>query len=181
VRSGVVFGATDIGARIDPATTPTQFRTARALEIDDQPPVSNGRVIGSSEFSYGERNLRDLAETNSYTFDEGEDLPGPLTTVAWAWDSQETNAQVLLVGDSDFVKNGQITVPEGNAILFTDGIAWMTGLGEQVRFAPQALGSVPLLGVDGPTLNLIAFLTVILLPGVVLVAGLAVWQRRARR
>ena len=66
--------------------------------------------------------------------------------------------------------------------LFTDSLAWLTGLGERISFMPQAYGvGVPLIFVSAQTFNLITFLTVILLPGAVLVAGVAIWMRRARR
>jgi hypothetical protein len=35
--------------------------------------------------------------------------------------------------------------------------------------------------VSGQQLDLIAFITVILMPGLVLVIGLAIWQRRVRQ
>ena len=61
-------------------------------------------------------------------------------------------------------------------------MAWLTGLGDKISFAPQAFNvGVPLIFVSTQTLDLITFLTVILLPGAVLVTGLAVWLRRVRR
>lgn len=181
VISAVVFGATDIGARLDPANnTATLFSIARVLQVNDTPPgnVANGRVILSSEQSYGETNLRLLGETNTYSPDD-EDLPGPLTTVAWAWD-QTSNGRILLVGDSDFVTNGLI-LTGGNSILFTDGLSWLTGLGEQIQFGVQAYSvGLPLVFLDTQTLDIVAFVTVILMPGLVLVAGFVVWLRRVR-
>ena len=109
------------------------------------------------------------------------DYPGPLNSVAWAWD-QDTSAKILLVGDSDFVTNGFIGGSQGNAILFTDGVAWLTGFNEQVSFSPQAFTTaLPLVFISTQTLDLIAFVTVILMPGLVLVSGLAIWTRRMRR
>jgi ABC-type uncharacterized transport system involved in gliding motility auxiliary subunit len=86
-----------------------------------------------------------------------------------------------LVGDSDFVTNGWVTAALGNGILFTDGVTWLTGYSEQIEFAPQAYNvGVPLFA-SAQTLNAVAFLTIVLLPGAVLVTGLVVWARRARR
>ena len=87
----------------------------------------------------------------------------------------------MLVGDSDYVNNGQV-LNGGNGVLFTDSMSWLTGLGDQIRFAPQMYSvGIPLMNVSSQTLDLIAFLTVILLPGGVLVTGLAIWFRRVRR
>lgn len=183
VISAYVFTDTDLGARLDPAQNPTMFRIARAVDVNlnDAPAnVANGRVIMSSEQSYGETDLRTLGETNTYHYDAGVDAPGPLTTVVWST-NLATNARIVLIGDSDFVSNG-LVLSGGNGVLFTDSMAWLTGLGEKITFAPQMYGvGSPLIFVSAQTLDLIAFLTVILLPGAVLVTGVAIWLRRTRR
>lgn len=179
--SAVVFTDTDMGARLNTEETPTLFSTARALEVNDDPPqdVTNGRVIMSSNASFGETNLQALAETNTYGYNQGEDIPGPLTTVAWA-DNQQTKSRIVLVGDADFVTNSLITAG-GNAILFTDSISWLTRFGEQIQFAPRAFATgLPMIFVSTQTLDIIAFITVIIMPGLVLLTGLAVWLRRQR-
>lgn len=183
VISAYVFPQSDLGARLDPAQNPTMFRVARAVDVNlDTTPtnVANGRVIMSSEQSFGETDLTLLGETNTYHYDPAADLLGPLTTVVWAT-NQQTNAKIVLIGDSDFLTNG-LVLTGGNGILFTDSMAWLTGLGAEIEFAPQFYGvGMPLIFVSTQTLNLITFLTVILLPGALLVAGVAIWMRRARR
>jgi len=182
IIGAATFGSTDIGARLDPANAPTLFRTARAIDVQmDNPPVDNGIVILSSEQSYGETNLRALAETNTYEIDVDQDIRGPLPIAGWAWD-QNTGAKILLVGDSDFVTNGFISSALGNAILFTDGLAWMTGMSEQINFAPQGFSTgLPLIFISTQQLDLIALVTVILMPGFMIALGLAIWTRRVRR
>jgi hypothetical protein len=176
-----VFMSTDLGARLDPAQAPTLFRIARALNVSTEPPVNNGVVIMSSTDSYGETDIRSLMETNTFEPDFENDFPGPLPIVAWAWD-QATNAKILLVGDADFATNGFIGSSLGNAILFTDGVSWLTGFNEQVNFSPQAfVTGLPLIFISTQTLDIIAFITVILMPGLVLVSGLVIWTRRMRR
>ncbi len=178
-----VFSDSEIGANLNvegDQDTATLFRLARPLEVSDTPPVPNGRIIMTSPQGYGETNLKALRETDTYTYDEGVDIPGPLTTVAWAR-NQETNGRILLVGDGEFITNGQIRSPLGNSILFMDGLSWLTGFGEQVRFAPTAYSSGLPFFTDVATLDIIAFITVILMPGVVLAAGIGIWWRRVRR
>jgi len=181
IVGAVAFTGTDIGARLDPANAPTVFRVARPLEINsDNPPTNNGRIIGTSESSYGETDLRSLGETNTYRYDDGQDIRGPMTVVAWSWD-QETDARILLVGDGDFVTNGLVGTALGNGILFTDGMSWLTGLGERLKFAPQAFVTALPIFLDGGTLDIIALVTVVLMPLTVLVIGLAIWTRRIRQ
>jgi hypothetical protein len=181
IASASVFGVTDIGARLSQQDAPTLFNVARALEVSDAPPanIGNGRVIMSSDQSYGETDIKSLLETNTYRYDDGNDLRGPLTTVAWAYNNTN-NSKIVLVGDSDFITNGYI-LNGGNSLLFTDSLAWLTGYTDRINFGGKAFSSVPLMFMTGQTLDVIAFVTVILLPGLVLVIGLAVWTRRVRR
>lgn len=175
-----------ITVSIDPATdaeTAAQFYRARAIEVDPEPPVNNGAVIQTSEVSYAESDVETLVQTNTYTFDETNDVPGPHTVVAYAFNA-DTDAEIILIGDSDFITNGRIRAPQsrGNGYLFMDGIGWMTGFSDQVSIAPQAVGATqPLIFVSPATLDQIAFFTVVVMPGIVLVLGAGVWLYRSRR
>lgn len=181
IISAAIFQDNQITQRMDSENSPAVFSLSRVVEVNEDPPdnVPNGRVIMSSTQSYGETNLQALGETNSYAYDEGQDLVGPLASAVWAYNEQ-TGGKILLVGDSDWVTNGLVST-EGNAILFTDGLSWLTGFGEQVSFMPQTFTTgLPVVFLDGATLDLIAFVTVILMPGIVLATGLIVWTRRMR-
>lgn len=180
--SAAIFTNNAIATRLDQQNAPTVFSIARAIEVSETPPADtpNGRVIMTSEQSYGETDLKSLSETNTYQFDSGSDIAGPLTTVAYAY-NRLTQAKIVLVGDSDFVTNS-LVLSGGNSILFTDALSWLTGFSDRIDFAPQGYSTgLPFIMVNGQQLDLIAFITVILMPGIVLVIGLAVWQRRVRQ
>jgi hypothetical protein len=169
--------------RLNPETDPAIFRVAKAIEVSTTSPlptVLNGQFIATTNQAYGETNLQLLGDTNTYAFDDGVDIRGPLTIAAWAFD-QATNARVVIIGDSDFVTNGQVGLSLGNGILFTDSITWLTGLNERITFAPVSIGfGLPLI-MNPEARSGLLFITVILIPGIVLVAGLAIWSRRARQ
>jgi hypothetical protein len=179
-----VFTGSEIAERLDPEQSPVQFRVARMIEINESPPpnVTNGRIIMSSEASYGETDLQALSEANTFEFDPQTDIPGPLDTVAWA-NNEANGSRILLVGDSDFVSNGQVLTPgSGNGILFTDGLSWLTGFGERVTFGVGFVNiGLPLVFIDQPTLDAISFLTIIVLPSLMMLAGIVVWVRRLRQ
>lgn len=163
------------------ADSRTLFRIARAIEIDPSPPVNNGMVIATSEASYGETDFEDLLRSNDYEYVITEDVAGPLNVAAWAND-ERTGARILLVGDVDWSTNGLVSSPVGNSILFTDGIAWLTGFGEQISFAPQGrVSNLPTIFLSTQQLDLIALITVVLMPGGALFLGLGVWWVRNRR
>lgn len=180
VVTSAIYPDNDIARRLDQNSSPPVFNLVRAVDVSGNPPADtpNGRVALSSDQSYGETNFKALGETNTFAYDAGQDIQGPLSMVVWAY-SRSSGAKILLVGDSDFVTNGQVQTG-GNSILFTDGLSWLTGFGDKINFGIKAYATSPLLFVSGQNLDLIAFLTVIVLPGLVLISGLVVWVRRMR-
>ncbi|MFW5696495.1 MAG: DUF4350 domain-containing protein [Phototrophicaceae bacterium] len=183
VVSAIIYDS-DISASIDPEfdlDSRTQFRITRSIAIDDDPPVFNGSVIMSSPDSFGETDLDTLARTNDFGYDDGADIPGPLTLVAFG-SNPATGGRVVAVGDSDFLTDGQLGSPSGNAYLSMNIIGWLTEYTQSVSFAPTAgVGNVPFIFVDTATLDRIVFGTLIVLPGVTLLLGLGVWFVRRRR
>lgn len=157
------------------------FRVARAIGIDPTPPVSNGMVIATSEMSYGETDLVNLLGSNRYDFNVNEDVVGPVNVAAWA-NNEATGARILLVGDTDWATNGLVRNPQGNGVLFTDGIAWLTGFGERLIFAPQGRATnLPTIFLSTQELDMIALFTALLMPGGALLLGLGIWWTRMRR
>lgn len=166
--------------------TRVRFSIARPIEIDRSPPVQNGFVIAASTSSYGERDIARLLSTNTFEYEEGVDIPvteasGPLTVAAWA-DNTANRSRIIMIGDSDFLRNGQVASPAGNSILFLDSIAWLTGQGERLIFEPQArVTNIPLIFIAPSTLDQISFATLVLMPGTALALGFFIWLRRSRR
>lgn len=183
VISAIIYDS-PMSANINPDAdmdSRTQFRIARAIQVNPEPPVANGSVILSSPESYGETDLTTLGQTGEYDLDQSSDIAPPLVLVAYAID-QNTDGRVLLVGDSDFVTDGQIGSPTGNAYLFTDGMGWLTDFNQEVSFTPVASGfGQPLLFISTQQLDQIAFFTMIVMPGLALALGTAVWFYRSRR
>jgi len=183
IVSAAVFPGNPVGENLNLPNTPqttTLFNLARPIEVDTSPPVNNGSIILTSPFSWAERNLDPLIRDNQWEFDEAEDTQGPLTTAAWAND-QETDAKLVIVGDTDFITNINILSPQGNSILFFDSIGWMTGFTEEVQFEPQILTTgLPIIFVDVQTLDIVAFITIILMPGIMLALAIAIYGRRLR-
>lgn len=180
IASSQVYFENTIAANINVEGDPdsrTLFRLARPIEVVPHAFVSNGSVIVTSPYSWGETNLDAVAERNEFEFNEGEDLQGQLATVAWAF-NEETGAKIVLIGDGDFVTNGQVESPSGNAFLFLDSLGWLTGFTEEISFGFQPILTTPLMFIDGQTLDLIAFITIVFMPGVMLVsAGAIAWRR----
>ncbi|MCL4255925.1 MAG: Gldg family protein, partial [Anaerolineae bacterium] len=140
-----------ISADIDPSgdiESRTQFRIARPIAVDENPPVNNGRVIDTSPQAYAETNIAQVLLNNAYQYDEDEDFQGQMTLVAWAADGEE-GGRVVLIGDSDFATDGQIVSPAGNGILLVNAVKWLTGYQDTVTFGFEATGvGLPTIFVD---------------------------------
>lgn len=182
VGSYAVFPDLEIGGRLNQdENTTALFSITRGLEVDTDPPVPNGQIIATSPESYGETDWLPLATSNSFDYDAATDVNGPFALVAWA-NNPETGAKIILTGDTDFITNGRVGSPQGNSILFTDSITWLTGYSESVSFAPQAFSTgLPLVFIAPQTIDRIALFTQLFMPGSMLLAGLGVWTWRSRR
>lgn len=174
-----------ISIDIDPATdinSRTEFRIARPVAVDDNPPVNNGRVIATSPNSYAETNIAQVLLNNAYQYDENEDTWGQMTLVAWAADGED-GGRVVLIGDSDFATDGQIATPAGNGILLVNAVKWLIGYRDDVTFGFEATGvGMPTIFIDVNTqLNQIALFTLFLMPGGLILLGGLIYFRRIRR
>lgn len=173
-----------ITARLNDTTNPTTrtlFRVARAIDIDPNPPVQNGMILATSPQSYGETDLVSVGLSENYSFDVADDIAGPVYLGAWA-NNTDTGSKVMLIGDSSFISNGLVTNPQGNGILFTDGITWLTGFGESVIFAPQGrVTNLPAVFISAQDLDTIALVTTVILPGLLIAMGFGIRAWRARR
>ena len=162
---------------------PIYFRLARALEVSDQKPatVANGRIIAQSEQSYGERDVTRVAETNTFEYDEGTDIPGPIDVAVWAWDESGDNSKVVLIGDGDFAMNGVIdTGVVGNEALITQSLRWLSGVDTEITFGWAANPSArPTIFISGNQLNMVGIFTLAVVPLFVFITGIVVWYRRS--
>jgi ABC-type uncharacterized transport system involved in gliding motility auxiliary subunit len=116
----------------------------------------------------------DLAGAGELAYDQGTDLSGPLTLLATVEDG---GTRLVLVGDSDFVANAVLQqIPNGQFLLL-NAVNWLAEEEELIAIGPKA--NVP----RTIQMSLIqegtaCFGSLILIPGAILVAGIAVWLRR---
>ncbi|MFN7209031.1 MAG: Gldg family protein [Aggregatilineales bacterium] len=155
------------------------FPIAQSWQLAAEPPseVSLKSIYTTSPQAFGKLDLREVARNPDRAIREAADLPGPLALVVAA-ENQRTGARLLLVGDSDWVTNDLIVAFDGQ-ILWTNMIDWLIGFLERVTVEP-AFGQLPL-SVPSRDLELTALITVGVLPASILLLGMWVWWRRARR
>ena len=171
-----------------PITAPLQgitsvFSLPRAILVP--PPESGGdkpvvhELVASSASGWAEFNPDDP----SPRYDEQVDVPGPVP-IAVAVERgpipgvrvQIRPTRLIVFGDSAFVSNGGLM--GANADLFLNSVSWLLGHEDGLAIAPRTIEELRL-PLNARQLRRLFFLATLLLPCLVVAAGLAVagWRR----
>ncbi len=167
---------------------PIYMRYVRPIELVSEPDVRQNRYVRepllyTSVESFAETDL--VAFLNSQVgYDPQVDIPGPLLVGVTARRQlefqEEVQPRLIIIGDSDVLKNEYVKQIPGNVFLWTDIVDWLTGFSQAITFAPVSDPTLLKLVVTSQERNTIAVITMIILPGVVLLAGMVVWWYRRR-
>ena len=181
-----------------PITQNFQLLTAfpRARSISPIEGGVNGRnpqkLVETSPRSWAERNLKSLSGTEPASAD-GTDLKGPVSLgVAVAGPAtnapapkeppasgetpKQTEARIVAFGDSDFASNGALGV-QGNRDFFLNAVNWLAQQENLISIRPKDPEDRRItLTADQD--RLIFYLTVLIVPGLIILAGVQTWWRR---
>jgi len=162
----------------------TFFPFARSVQPSKEsvPGVTVETIFKSTARSWGETDLKNPEAT----FDENKDLKGPLSMAVAVTKEVKpagekgpaTKARLVVVGDSDFAVNSYFSM-QGNGNLFLNMLSWLASDEDLISIRPKAPEDRRVILSQSQQRRLL-YLTVFILPGAVLVAGISVWQRRKR-
>jgi ABC-type uncharacterized transport system involved in gliding motility auxiliary subunit len=173
----------------------TFFPTARSFSLASTPPpgVLYDLLVRTSSGSWAEFNKK-AVEKGQAAFDPGQDQKGPLTLgVLVTFFSSEKKAeeknpsgkehkipkgQLILFGDSDFASNGYFNL-SGNGDLFLNALNYLTEEEALMAIRPTKTPVRPLILSSGQALALFV-VPLIVLPGLVVSAGIRVWKSRRK-
>jgi ABC-type uncharacterized transport system involved in gliding motility auxiliary subunit len=156
----------------------TLFHLARSLRaadgVDGAAPVE---LALTGDRSWAESDTKRFVEQSVVSKDAGADRFGPLalamaTTVKG--DSQE--GRLIVVGDSDFARNRYLS-EAFNADLFLNMVAWLVGE-EEFATIERKLPRASSASITLEKFASFRFLSLFLLPELVVLAGVLVWWRR---
>lgn len=171
----------------------TAFPLARS--VDAVQGGVNGHVaqaiVQTSPSSWAETDIKDLAANKPVKFDEGQDKKGPISLAA-AVSAPATNAppapagkdanapkpetRVVVFGDSDFASNAWLGT-QGNRDLFLNTLNWLAQQENLISIRPREAEDRRITLTQDQEQR-IFYLTVIIVPGLILLAGVQTWWRR---
>ena len=132
-------------------------------------------ILQSSTASWGQTDYRTATQLKS---NPAKDAPGPLA-LAMAVTSSNNKSRVVAFGDSELVTNGALKAVRGvaNVDLFAGAVNWLGEEEDLISIPPKAPDQRFMMIPPGSS-RLIIFASLILLPLVVIIAGVAVWWSR---
>lgn len=172
-----------------PAVKPIKERTLFSLSRTVRPaePAPKGLTVvplaTTAKTSWAESDLDLLFDQSQAAFDEGRDLPGPVSVAvavsAYVKDiggEGDAEAKMAAFGDASFVTNKYFRQ------LFNDALAlsvvgWLAGEDERVSVGSRAVRASRASLTAGQALT-VFYLSVLVLPELILLSGIAVWWRR---
>jgi ABC-type uncharacterized transport system involved in gliding motility auxiliary subunit len=174
----------------------TAYSLARSVTAT--PGGSAGRsaqeLVKTSQRSWAEADMKNLLAGGEVTLDAAKgDKPGPISLAAAASapaaeptalpastpgsdEPPKPETRVAVFGDSDFVTNGLLGIP-GNRDLFLNTVNWLAQQENLIAIRPKDPEDRRLT-ITADQERRIFWITVLLIPGLILLAGVQTWWRR---
>ena len=157
----------------------TLFPTARSITVDDSvgTDYTKTNLIMTTDQSWGETDIASV-KNNTYKPDQGVDIFGPLTIAVAA--QGQGNSRLVVFGDSDFALNAYYN-DYGNGDMIVNSIDWAANVESIINLTPKNTVQRYLVQPQSYTRGLLLLGSMIILPGLVLVAGVGSWINRRRK
>jgi ABC-type uncharacterized transport system involved in gliding motility auxiliary subunit len=173
------YGSHPITNKLQSQNMVSFFPAARSLTLSAKvQDVQTTALVTTIDRSWGETDFAAL-QNNQVSFDSTVDFAGPLT-VASAAQNSKTNGRVVVIGDSAFASDVYFD-QYGNGDLFINTIDWASGQGNLINLTANQPISRQMRLPNSLTILLLAFVFVILIPGLVIAGGVASWIIRRKR
>lgn len=157
----------------------TLFPGSRSVQYDENhEKVVGYPLVSSSSASWGEMDQESIT-SQKVSPDLETDRIGPLE-IAIAAKNIETNGRLVIIGDAEFATDNNF-VQYGNGILLINAIDWAAGQEDLINLTPRQSTQRMLVPPTIFSNGLIMLVTVFLIPGAVLTAGIITWVQRRKR
>ena len=145
----------------------TVFPLTRSVSADT---TGFEEIVKTLPRSWGETDI----DNEQFKFDPNEDVPGPVPLAIAG--SMKSRARVAVFGDSDFASNTYISFMM-NKDLFLNTVSWLAEEENKIAIRPKQEEDRRI-SLTGGQSRTIFYISVIVLPLIVLLAGTIIWWRR---
>ncbi len=161
-------------------TMGTGFQNARSVSADNAVGTDYAKtvLINTVDQSWGETDMASIKD-NTVKFDNGVDLAGPVP-LAVAASGNTNNARLVVFGDSDFATNTYYGF-YGNGEMMMNSIDWAAKEDNLISLTSKTSVARTLVQPKTYTMGMILLGSLVVLPGIVLVAGVGTYVARRRR
>jgi ABC-type uncharacterized transport system involved in gliding motility auxiliary subunit len=155
------------------------FPTSRSLTIASDATNKPTALVSTNSSAWGETDFTSMQSNGKVAYDEGKDIPGPLT-LGTAAQNTTAGSHIVVFGDADFASDAYFS-QYANGDMFVNSIDWAAGQDLLINLTtPETITrTLSLPSSFGLLVMAISFL--ILLPGLVIGGGVASWLIRRSR
>ena len=151
---------------------------ARSITLNTPPDgVTQTGLLFTSQNSWGEMNFTN-AEGDQISFDP-EDIPGPLT-MAGAGENSSSSGRVVVFGNSFFATNDAFDA-YGNGNIFVNAVDWAAEQENLINITPNTPTTRTFNPPTQIQLLIILLGSILIIPGLVVFAGISSWLARRRQ
>jgi ABC-type uncharacterized transport system involved in gliding motility auxiliary subunit len=150
---------------------------ARSVTTVSAPGATSAILLTTSDKGWGETNLALLIKSGQAAKD-AKDTPGPVPLGVAAQSDKDKGWRLVVFGNSAFLTNAQLA-NAGNANLGLNAVNWLARQEQALGIAPRAPEQVQLF-LAATQMRNIFLVSLVGLPGLAIVLGVAVWWRRRR-
>lgn len=161
------------------------FPMVRSVSAADEPPhgVSVTELVKTSPSSWAESDVADVFDLGTATLDT-EDRRGPIPIAAAAQIDLtridrpgDGEARIVVIGSVEFADNQNLEGTFFNRDLFLNSVGWLADQGDLLSIRPRAVRASRISFTQNEG-TLIFYLSVLVLPEMLLILGLFIWWRR---
>jgi ABC-type uncharacterized transport system involved in gliding motility auxiliary subunit len=155
------------------------FPTARSLIIGSNLANQPTALVTTNNSAWGETDFASLQSNGQVAYDQGIDIPGPLTLAVAVEDTTAGN-HVVVFGDSDFATNVFFN-QYANGDIFINSIDWAAGQEQLLNLSTPSTISRTLKLPSSGWLLIMSLSFLCLIPGLVIAGGVISWLIRRSR
>jgi len=172
------YGSSPVVDEIRTKRIVTLFPTARSVDVKHESTFNPVVLVKTAPQTWGETDMAGL-QNNQVTRDEGQDTVGPVS-LGVALEDPQTQARVVVYGDSDFAANGNFGL-YGNGDLMTNTVDWAAQQENLINLTPKQTTQRFIVPPQRTLMGLILLGTIFIIPGAVILSGILTWLQRRRR